>query len=539
MALAKEVALELRSGCSAVQDVSESSSSSSNTSAKETTLSPRQGSSITSTGEVTSEPCSSAPAMGSVSGSFPDSAIDLTKKSAAEPRPNFPLPRELRDQIYGYLLNHEHVHAPPYHTRPQQDRGTQSEATNRDRSVAHTYRFSTVILAVNKEIQREAQEALCDSNTFVIVSWVWPDLGQTLHAYDLPIHPVAKPAPKHEWILMLHSDLAILCRTIRYVSVIPPKPGKIVLKPVDALDHELLMFERSDGRAVITKIQFMENRDHVSREDAMAKQVQFKVLDAVTSDINCAFERYLREMAFLASPPLVRISALAWDMLDISLVLLEEAHELCRAGDLARARRHYESVYAAGAVMLDFPSLAFSSDAELPLVLTMRVYADAAAAAGLLYLRDVDYLKAHAAGKHALFGETGSGHPEASGAAKTPEWHLHLIMNIIHRSNLDTTVARLEIAKAEQPSNAHVAHDLRLAQRGTTILDHVKEDLRETSAVCLAPQIFQFVPPKHNERPKELRGWCDLKQRQAAIVAKGPITQAAEQEGKYELINPR
>lgn len=130
---------------------------------------------------------------------------------------------------------------------------------------------------------------------------------------------------------------------------------------------------------------------------------QFKVLDAVTSDINCAFERYLREMAFLASPPLVRISALAWDMLDISLVLLEEAHELCRAGDLARARRHYESVYAAGAVMLDFPSLAFSSDAELPLVLTMRVYADAAAAAGLLYLRDVDYLKAHAAGKHARY----------------------------------------------------------------------------------------------------------------------------------------
>lgn len=45
-------------------------------------------------------------------------------------------------------------------------------------------------------------------------------------------------------------------------------------------------------------------------------------------------------------------------------------------------------------------------------------------------------------------------------------------MNIIHRSNLDTTVARLEIAKAEQPSNAHVAHDLRLAQRVRERLDN-------------------------------------------------------------------
>ena len=52
------------------------------------------------------------------------------------PRANFPLPRELRDQIYGYLLHHEYVHEAPYHTR---------DATTRHKvSDPHTYNSSLV-----------------------------------------------------------------------------------------------------------------------------------------------------------------------------------------------------------------------------------------------------------------------------------------------------------------------------------------------------------------------------------------------------------
>jgi hypothetical protein len=39
------------------------------------------------------------------------------------PKTILSLPRELRDQIYGYLLRHEHVHEKPYHTRKKSARG--------------------------------------------------------------------------------------------------------------------------------------------------------------------------------------------------------------------------------------------------------------------------------------------------------------------------------------------------------------------------------------------------------------------------------
>ena len=38
-------------------------------------------------------------------------------------RANFPLPRELRDQIYGYLLYHPHVHQDVYASRSSMERG--------------------------------------------------------------------------------------------------------------------------------------------------------------------------------------------------------------------------------------------------------------------------------------------------------------------------------------------------------------------------------------------------------------------------------
>ena len=39
------------------------------------------------------------------------------------PRPNLPLPRELREHVYSYLLHHENVREAPYHTRSKSARG--------------------------------------------------------------------------------------------------------------------------------------------------------------------------------------------------------------------------------------------------------------------------------------------------------------------------------------------------------------------------------------------------------------------------------
>lgn len=52
------------------------------------------------------------------------------------PMPNFPLPRELRDHIFSYLLRHEHVRTEPYHTRKPSARSEVRKSLELERLVA-------------------------------------------------------------------------------------------------------------------------------------------------------------------------------------------------------------------------------------------------------------------------------------------------------------------------------------------------------------------------------------------------------------------
>lgn len=72
--------------------------------------------------------------------------------SAPAPRANFPLPRELRDQIYGYLLDGKYTRV------------------ERSHECDRAYEFQTNILAVNREIHEEAERYLYANNTFVIIN---------------------------------------------------------------------------------------------------------------------------------------------------------------------------------------------------------------------------------------------------------------------------------------------------------------------------------------------------------------------------------
>lgn len=47
----------------------------------------------------------------------------LQESASQSPRQTLPLPPELRDSIYGYLLYHENVHEEPWHTRTESERG--------------------------------------------------------------------------------------------------------------------------------------------------------------------------------------------------------------------------------------------------------------------------------------------------------------------------------------------------------------------------------------------------------------------------------
>lgn len=79
-----------------------------------------------------------------------------------EPRLNFPLPREIRDQIYGYLLEGKYC-------RVQR----RSKEYSGDGLVA--YKFHTNLLAVNHAVRSEAEELLYDRNIFIVITVQWPE----------------------------------------------------------------------------------------------------------------------------------------------------------------------------------------------------------------------------------------------------------------------------------------------------------------------------------------------------------------------------
>lgn len=94
------------------------------------------------------------------------------------PRTNFPLPQELRDQIYGYLLHSESAAVEA------------SEVVKQDYvdcNFGRKYFFETAILAVNSIIGEVAAEYLYTQNTFVLVTVTGPDISRLLNIHDVPI----------------------------------------------------------------------------------------------------------------------------------------------------------------------------------------------------------------------------------------------------------------------------------------------------------------------------------------------------------------
>jgi hypothetical protein len=231
--------------------------------------------------------------------------------------PNFPIPRELRDQIYSYLLHSDY-------TRVIRDRERTSDGGNGPFK-RQAYKFHTNILAVNKAIDEESQEFLYKNNVFVVASADWhqhgfmpgeslfsgnfwtPIVTETQAAkmrhHSLRLHLIKGknaefdrldesvgsriPAPIRSCVVMAN-DLHALCMTLRchvlqYPGfailveddpVIPP-PGDIVVVGVDERDGKL---EKSSR----LKIQF-----RITPFRARDANMQFKTFDLLRQ-IVCA-----------------------------------------------------------------------------------------------------------------------------------------------------------------------------------------------------------------------------------------------------------
>jgi hypothetical protein len=96
----------------------------------------------------------------------------LTEPSVDMSRPNFPLPRELRDKIYSYLLEGKNVRTMRHYNKEEY-----ASNFNNARAGSRAYHFHTNILAVNRAVHDEAEELLYKRNIFVVLSYKWFKFG--------------------------------------------------------------------------------------------------------------------------------------------------------------------------------------------------------------------------------------------------------------------------------------------------------------------------------------------------------------------------
>ena len=106
----------------------------------------------------------------------------------------------------------------------------------------------------------------------------------------------------------------------------------------------------------------------------------------------------------IAGPQEVWVSMVAWDKLPVTLSLMKTANDLIRKGDLMRGAEHYTRIYAGTllhGILCDLPARVQMSDAAPPIIYALRALVDAADAAGLLHLRNLNIKSAQEASDYA------------------------------------------------------------------------------------------------------------------------------------------
>lgn len=184
-----------------------------------------------------------------------DEEAAISKKP---PVANFPLPRELRDEIYEYLL------------RPVKE--------------SRQHKFHTNLLAVNHTVHEETEEYLYHNNEFAVVSfdWGWPKGGALppldrisyvsqshvarMEHHNLRIHFVRHEdyelkGPEQSAILHV-DDLQELCLSMQLDLARIYGPGVLVDASLDVNGLPVARFSGPKYAYMVTETKFsMELRD--------------------------------------------------------------------------------------------------------------------------------------------------------------------------------------------------------------------------------------------------------------------------------------
>ncbi|KAK3722984.1 hypothetical protein LTR37_002130 [Vermiconidia calcicola] len=335
--------------------------------------------------------------------------VTLSVGQTGSPQPatamvNFPLPRELRDEIYSYLLDARRVK----YTPPPDRKAAHSKMYSNCSGRAHTYKFFTAVLRVNKTIGAEATECLYARQAFILVSFDMPDFSRMLHMANVPIiaddklekfkrhvvsvdvkwtdHPYFTVAqtvhdkkldPEQGFVLMLEVEFRRLCEMLRFLCQYTlPRCVYVTSRADTELDARVVQ---------ATQMAHIKVTYHEAGAKALSMPQQAGVLRTLAIVIGGGYKLSLsgfsdhslaRGVKATMAPAIAWPRALEWDRLETAMQKKAEADELANKGDWAGAISRYS-------VLIDLQRSSTNSEFVVP-------------------SRDVDAV-GYAAFKHGLF----------------------------------------------------------------------------------------------------------------------------------------
>lgn len=321
-----------------------------------------------------------------------------------------------------------------------------SEAEIRDSSQAKTYTFHTNILRVSKSIRDEAEFELYHWNTFVLITFQWPDpsriedswLGfrDLLNNHDVPIvvddlekikrfkgycmrihmkHPACSStkskAPKTDGVVITAKAMSAFCSAIRWECNRLPLAVPLILRYRKSKSAELLSFppDRKEKHYTMTvrfqHIKYLDTPKNTFNALAtLLKDLRIAGMSVKQDPLENGFTmstRKFEDAARVAGPSTVFLTALAWDMLDIAADMMAKANQYLRRGQSDLAMRWYQNIFQQFDKSPTFavPWEAFTSDAHVPLTSLCRIVLDAIGTFGLECIRHRHHFETPAAAR--------------------------------------------------------------------------------------------------------------------------------------------
>ncbi|KAI7546152.1 hypothetical protein KC331_g5796 [Hortaea werneckii] len=293
------------------------------------------------------------------------STSDSPQHAVATPpkRVNFPLPRELRDQIYGYLLHHEFTEHSTYPESDMQDAGLPS-----------SYKFHTSILAVNTQIREEATEVF-RSNDFVQVTTNWPvlkklkalkvpivsDLSCRNHEfehlrieYKLHVHSSKIPNYRERKLVVVRFGLIKLCRFLQFELLGFPSFGPVVLYGTGPKEsRQCQVIRKPDERYNITSAIIVHDRVgkplSTTTKRRLLEPFHNLIIGGQSMEINMILpEHELATFKLFVAPPVTNSLPMMWRSFELALEMKAVADRHVLTGHSDQALWLYRHIVFAG-----------------------------------------------------------------------------------------------------------------------------------------------------------------------------------------------